>query len=257
MIAAKMYDQLKVQVYEDSVEMGKAAAADFGKKLRALLDKQTEVRLIFAAAPSQNDFLQYLIQQQGIDWQRVVAFHMDEYIGLPPNAKQSFQEFLKEKLFQYLPLKTIHYIDRQAENAAVACRQYEQLLKKAPIDMVALGIGENGHIAFNDPPVANFEDNSLVKIVELDEICRQQQVNDGAFEHIASVPTHAITLTIPALIQGRSLYCIVPGERKTNAVQQTLNGPISTACPASILRKHAHAILYLDRLASGVLLSKN
>lgn len=243
------YDHLKVQVYEDRVQMGKAAAEDFGKKLKPLLKQQAEVRAIFAAAPSQNEFLHHLIQQPNIDWQRVVAFHMDEYIGLPSNAPQSFQAFLKEKLFRHLPFKAVHYIDGQAKNTATTCQKYEELLKIAPIDLIALGIGENGHIAFNDPPVADFEDNVLVKVVELDQMCRQQQVNDGAFEAIAKVPTHAITLTIPALMQGQFLYCIVPGERKAKAVHRTLHGAISTDCPASILRKHTDAVLYVDQLA--------
>lgn len=232
--------------------MGKAAAADFAQRLRILLDKQAEVRLVFAAAPSQNDFLHHLLQQKAIDWPGVVAFHMDEYLGLPADSPQSFQTFLKKRLFDHLPFKAVHYLDGQAKNTTLASQQYEQLLQAAPIDMIALGIGENGHLAFNDPPVADFADPAWVKVVALDDICRQQQVNDGAFKILAEVPTHAITLTIPALMSGRFLYGIVPGERKASAVHRTLHGPITTACPASILRKHARAVLYLDELAYAV-----
>jgi len=171
---------------------------------------------------------------------------MDEYIGLPAGAKQAFSHYLEKKLFQYCPFKSINLIDPYAKNPADECERYEALLKKFPPDIVCMGIGENGHIAFNDPPVADFHDEKLVKIVELEHSCRQQQVNDGAFENMEDVPEYAMTLTIPALINAAVISCVVPGQTKAKAVYNTLNNAISTACPATILRQTPTAVLFLD-----------
>lgn len=206
--------------------------------------------MIFAAAPSQNEFLETLTAAEGIDWSRVVAFHMDEYIGLPVGAPQRFSQFLKEKLFDIVQPGEVHLI--RSENTIEAeCARYAALVNETPIDIVCLGIGENGHIAFNDPPVANFADTETIKPVELDAACRTQQVNDGCFPDFGSVPTHALTLTIPALMSARHLYCMVPGETKRQAVRETLHASISTACPATILRTHDHCTLYVDRDSYG------
>ncbi len=230
--------------------MGAAAARDFAENLGALLAEKAVVRSVFAAAPSQNEFLEHLVAQPGVDWRRVEAFHMDEYLGLPPEAPQRFGHFLAERLFNRVPLREIHYLD-PGEDPALSARAYAEHLAKAAVDLVALGIGENGHLAFNDPPVADFDDPLWVKTVELDEDCRQQQVNDGCFPSIGSVPTHALTLTIPALLAGRFLFCMVPGPTKTAAVRAALKGPISSSCPASILRTHPRATLYLDEAAAA------
>jgi glucosamine-6-phosphate deaminase len=243
------YDNLEVSVFDSRAEMGKEAARLFANNLRELLAQKQEVRLIFAAAPSQNDFISALLQEKNIAWNRVIAFHMDEYLGLPINAKQSFQYFLKTKLFQHLPFKKVHYIIGQSANTEKVCLRYSQLLKSELIDLVALGIGENGHIAFNDPPVANFTDPRWVKVVTLDNICRNQQVNDGAFKDIIAVPKQAITLSIPALMSATALFCIVPGSLKAPAVRATLLDTIATKCPASILRTHSNAQLFLDKAA--------
>ncbi|MEO0331852.1 MAG: glucosamine-6-phosphate deaminase, partial [Bacteroidota bacterium] len=207
--------------------------------------EQDELRMIFAAAPSQNEMLEYLAQSDQINWSRITAFHMDEYIGLPVDAPQRFANFLKEKLFDRVTLRAVHLIEGN-DNPTQECQRYADLLVEKPIDIVCLGIGENGHIAFNDPPVADFEDPQMVKVVDLDARCRQQQVNDGCFASLDTVPTQAITLTIPMLMSGKYLYCVVPGSTKREAVDNTLNGPISTDCPASILRTHQDCQLYLD-----------
>ena len=229
--------------------MGDAAGKAVEAKILELLNWQGEVRMVFAAAPSQNDLLSYLRHSKSIRWNMVVAFHMDEYVGLPAGAPQLFSSYLKTHLFEHVKLKEVHFIDGNGGEKEM--QKYAALLEEKPIDIVCLGIGENGHIAFNDPPVADFEDPRTVKEVELDHACRQQQVNDGCFPRIEDVPSHAITLTIPALMAGQQLYCVVPGKTKRQAVAATLTGPLSTDCPATILRKHPNCTLYLDEDSSG------
>jgi glucosamine-6-phosphate deaminase len=225
--------------------MGAAAGADVANMLRAVLANKRAVRMIFAAAPSQNETLQTLAAADGIEWSRVTAFHMDEYIGLAPDAPQRFGRYLSDHLFDLVRPGRVHLID-SARPAEEECRRYAQLLQEASIDIVCLGIGENGHIAFNDPPVADFDDKAWIKPVELDEACRQQQVNDGCFASLEKVPTHALTLTIPALMSGRYLYCSVPGPTKRQAVTRTLSSPITTDCPSTVLRRHPNCTLYAD-----------
>ena len=170
--------------------------------------------------------------------------------GLPTDAPQRFGHFLTTKLFDRVSPRNVHLIDDSA-GAAEACRRYQQLLEKGPIDIVCLGIGENGHLAFNDPPVADFDDPDVIKRVQLDAICRQQQVNDGCFDTFDAVPEEALTLTIPTLLSGQHLFCVVPGKTKHQAVRAVLNGPITTACPASILRQHPDCTLYVDQDSYG------
>jgi glucosamine-6-phosphate deaminase len=243
-------DRLNVRVYSDRRALGEAAAADAVKTFRRLLDSQERFRVIFAAAPSQNEFLEALVRAEGIDWSRVTAFHMDDYIGLPADAPQRFSHFLNTRLFDLVKPGVVHLIDSTAP-AEEECARYERLLREAPIDIVCMGIGENGHIAFNDPPVADFADSRWIKPVELDEACRNQQVNDGCFPSFADVPTHALTLTIPALMSGKHLFCMVPGPTKRAAVERTLNGSIATECPATILREHPDCTLYVDTDSYG------
>ena len=246
-------DQLRVNVYSSRDEMGMAAAADVKAAiLRALADKET-INMIFAAAPSQNEVLANLATDREIPWDRVNAFHMDEYIGLDKNAPQGFGNFLRDHIFGIAPFKSVNYIRIDAPDAEEECRRYEKLLRDNPVDIVVLGIGENGHIAFNDPPFADFDDARLVKTVKLDEVCRNQQVNDGCFAKIDDVPTHALTLTVPALMSGKELYCIVPAKTKANAVDRTVNGEITEDCPASVLRTHSAATLYLDPDSASLL----
>lgn len=209
--------------------------------------------MIFAAAPSQNDFLEALIDDKTIEWERINAFHMDEYIGLGPDDPQGFGNFLKERIFDKVPFKSIFYINGQSDNLQEECERYAELLDSYPVDIVCLGIGENGHIAFNDPHVAHFNDSERVKIVSLDEKCRVQQVHDGCFSTLDRVPMSAFTLTIPALIAAEYMFCMVPSKTKNIAVFNTINGPISESCPASILRKKENAILYLDSDSSELL----
>lgn len=243
-IEAKAGD-LNVRVYRTRGEMGAAAGSDVAAKIKALLRTKPSIRMIFAAAPSQNEMLDALAADPDIEWSRIVAFHMDEYLGLPPGAPQAFGRYLQGRLFDRAKPGAIHLID-SANDSEAECSRYAALLAEAPIDIVCLGIGENGHIAFNDPPVADFEDRQLIKPVELDETCRRQQVNDGCFPDIDAVPTHALTLTVPALFSGAHLFCVVPGPTKREAVYRTLNEPVATVCPSTILRNHPDCTLYVD-----------
>jgi glucosamine-6-phosphate deaminase len=240
---------LRIRIFNDRNEMGKASAHDTGDRIKFLLKEKNEIRIVFAAAPSQDEFLDELIKIQGIEWERITAFHMDEYIGLPDNAEQLFSRYLINKLFDKVKFKEVHLI-KPADNPEREVKRYEALLKEKPVDIVCMGIGENGHVAFNDPPVADFNDPLLIKIVELDEACRNQQVNDGCFLSYNDVPQKAVTLTIPALMSGGYLSVVVPGIRKADAAYNTLYGELSTKCPASILRNHGDAVIYLDKDSS-------
>ena len=246
-------DLLKVNVYTSRDEMGAGAAADVKAAILRALSEKENINMIFAAAPSQNEVLANLANDKEIPWGRVNAFHMDEYIGLDKDAPQGFGNFLRSAIFGVAPFKSVNYIDISAPDADLEAERYSKLLRENPVDIVVLGIGENGHIAFNDPPFADFNDPKLVKSVKLDEVCRNQQVNDGCFNSISDVPTHALTLTVPALMAGKELYCIVPAKTKANAVNATLNGEITPDCPASVLRTHSCATLYLDPDSSSLL----
>ncbi|MBO5479621.1 MAG: glucosamine-6-phosphate deaminase [Clostridia bacterium] len=246
-------DNLVVEIYENRTLMGEAAARDIKAKIAELLSQKQEINMIFAAAPSQNDVLKSLVEDKGIEWNRVNAYHMDEYIGLDKDAPQGFGNFLKNHIFGLVPFKSVNYIDITATDPEKEAERYGKLLEENPTDIVIMGIGENGHIAFNDPPVADFKDKRTVKPVKLDEVCRQQQVNDGCFESIDKVPTHAMTLTVPTLVRAPYLFCIVPASTKTKAVYETLNGSIDEHCPASVLRTHDNAKLYLDDQSSKLL----
>ncbi|HEY8930399.1 MAG TPA: glucosamine-6-phosphate deaminase [Mucilaginibacter sp.] len=246
-------DKLTTLVYEDRTTMGKAAAEMVSDKIIELLDQQKFVNKIFAAAPSQNEFLETLVQNTVIDWTRVNAFHMDEYVGLPENDERRFAAFLKRKIFDRLPFHSVNYINGNAGDVDSECLRYAALLADNPADIVCMGIGENGHIAFNDPHVADFNDPLAVKMVSLDRECRQQQVNDKCFGAFDEVPLHALTLTVPALMAARFAYCMVPGEKKARAVYDTLNSEVDERCPASVLRRHEDAVLFLDRESASLL----
>ena len=246
-------DLLSVQIYETRAQMGQAAAKDIKARILALLAVKETINMIFAAAPSQNEVLAALAGDREIPWNRVNAFHMDEYIGLPADAPQGFGNFLKEHIFGLADFKSVSYIDISATDAEKECERYAALLAENPTDIVVMGIGENGHIAFNDPPVADFNDKKMVKPVVLDEICRNQQVNDDCFAKIDDVPKMAITLTVPTLFAGDYLFCIVPAATKAKAVRDTLCGEIGETCPATVLRRHENAVLYLDGDSSSLL----
>lgn len=238
-------DNLNVNVYATRADMGKAAAADVATCIKETLSMKKEIYMVFAAAPSQNEFLEALTSIKDIPWSRIHALHMDEYVDLSPDASQGFGNFLRRAIFDKVPFASVEYIGTD-KNSEATCRRYSDILKSVNIDIVCMGIGENGHIAFNDPHVADFNDPLLIKKVDLDDTCRMQQVHDGCFEELSAVPKYALTLTIPAMFNADHLFCVVPASTKANAVKATVFGPVSEKCPASILRRHKDAVLYTD-----------
>ena len=246
-------DKLSVWIFPDRQSMGGYVASEVALTIRELLKEKPEINMIFAAAPSQNDFLAALIADPSIEWERINAFHMDEYIGLEADAPQGFGNFLGEHIFWKVPFKQVHYIRMEKENLRDECERYTRLLAAHPIDIVCMGIGENGHIAFNDPHVADFNDNVWVKVVELDTKCREQQVHDGCFHALPEVPERAFTLTIPVLMSATYTFCIVPAETKAQAVYNTLYAPVCEKYPSTILREKERACLYLDADSASLL----
>ena len=237
-------DELITYIYSDRNSMGMAAAQAIAQRVRDLLEQKEQINMIFASAPSQNEMLACLVHEE-VPWQKVNAFHMDEYRGLSQMAPQTFGNFLKNAIFDHVNFKSVHYI-RGNEDPESECERYSALLQQYPADIAILGIGENGHIAFNDPAVADFHDPLLVKEVKLDEMCRNQQVHDGCFASLQEVPESALTLTVPALMRAQTIFCVVPTALKCNAVTLTVKGGISEVCPASIVRTHPDSHLYID-----------
>jgi len=253
MLEQMFSDSLMVRVFTDRNELGRNAGQQIANKIRELQKSKEVVNMIFAAAPSQSETLDQLVKESDIYWGRINAFHMDEYVGLDDDSPQKFGNYLKDRLFGKVPFRTVNYLNGNAVDSQQECIRYENLLKRNPADIVCMGIGENTHIAFNDPHVSDFEDPKLLKIVDLDHACRQQQVNDGCYENIAAVPTHAITLTVPALSQSKYIFCMVPGKNKARAAYLTLTEKVNEKIPSTILRRHSNAILFLDQDSAGML----
>lgn len=238
----------QIHVFSSAKEAGEAAGKAVEQHIVQLQQEKKGIRMIFAAAPSQEYLLAYLAGSKRIKWEEITAFNMDEYVGLPKNSTQLFSRFLQDHLFSKVNLKEVYTLGKY-DSIEEEITRYTALIQEDVIDVVCLGIGENGHLAFNDPPVADFEDPYTVKLVELDLVCRQQQVNDKCFANIDDVPKTALTLSIPALLQGEALFCVVVGNHKAEAVHQAVYGPIDSQWPATILRKHEHCQYYFDTLA--------
>lgn len=253
MVKEYMAGLLNVKIYPSRSHIGNEAAEMSADKIREQLAEKSEVNIIFAAAPSQNEFLKALKLKANIEWDRINVFHMDEYIGLKKTAPQGFGNFLKAAIFDDLPFKSVNYINGAIKNCESECARYAKLLQGHPADIIFMGIGENGHLAFNDPPVADFNDPKLIKMVDLDQVCRQQQVNDGCFNSLPEVPLRALTLTLPCLMNAKYIFCMVPGPTKSKAIHDTINQPIITQYPSTILRTHLNAILFLDNESSYLL----
>jgi len=244
----------RLRVLPNRQVLGEAAAHDIAHRLRKTLAERGHARVIFAAAPSQSETLATLIRQPGIDWSQVTAFHLDEYLDLPPEAPERFGNWLREALFDRLPFAAVHYIDTiTPDSPAASAAGYAKLLLERPIDIACLGIGMNGHLAFNDPPVADFDDPEPVKPVHLDLACREQQVADGCFDTLADVPESAITVTIPTLMSAAHLFCMVPGRLKAEAVRATIEAPLNTEWPSTILRTHQSCAIYTDVHSAALL----
>lgn len=245
---------MQVVVYDTEAAMGKAAAADAAEEILRLQKIRDEINIIFAAAVSQNEFLDALSACQEIDWGKINAFHMDEYCGVPAEDGRSLSGFLCSHFLDRVPVKNRFFLNGACEDPEKECERYGELLRQYPCDMVFLGIGDNGHLAFNDPHVADFQDEKAVKTVEIDDISKRQQVNAGNFPNMESVPSLAFTVTIPALLKSRKIICVVPTTYKAKAAFDTVNGSVSEVCPASILRNCANAKLYLDKDSAGLLI---
>lgn len=246
-------DALAVRVYATDDDLAEDAARLAHRTLQRALTAQGEAAVILASAASQVKFLGALTSLPELDWSRITCFHMDEYLGLPADHPASFRRFMRERVESVVRPRAFHYLAGDALEPIKECERYTRLLRAQPIDLCCLGIGENGHVAFNDPPVAAFDDPLTVKIVALDEACRRQQVGEGAFPDLGAVPKYALTLTISALCAARRMVCVVPERRKARAVRDTLRGPIHTTCPASFLRTQSHCALFLDADSASLL----
>lgn len=243
-------------IHADRRALGEAAAQLVQAELAHLVGARGRARILMACAPSQDDYFAALVPLARATmeiWSRVEVFHMDDYVGLTAEHPQSFRHYLRTHFLRHVEVAAFHPLQAETSDIAAEARRYDAALAAAPIDVISLGIGENGHLAFNDPPVADFADPVRVKVVELDPICRQQQVNDGCFPTVASVPTHALTVTLPVFASAGLLVCSVPTARKAHAVRAALLDPVSTACPATLLRRHPRAHLLLDESAAALI----
>lgn len=241
---------MKVDVRQTKEEMGRLAAARGAALIRKALDRKGHASIIVATGSSQFEMLNALIAEE-IDWSRITAFHLDEYIGLPITHPASFRKYLKERFVDLVPLKVFHYIDGEADTASEILR-LNNLIGQHEIDVAFVGIGENAHLAFNDPP-ADFKTMEPYIEVELDGDCRQQQYNEGWFPSVEEVPERAISMSVNQILKSESIICTVPGERKAKAVKRTLENDITPLIPATILASHKSVFLFLDRASSAAL----
>ncbi len=240
-----------VKVHPDSSALAEAAAADAAKRIRDAIAARGRARIIAATGASQFAFLERLVREPGIDWSKVEMFHLDEYVGLPADHPASFRKYLLERLIRPAGISKHHLLDGQRDPRDV-CRDTGKALNEAPIDVAFVGIGENGHLAFNDPP-ADFETDAPYIVVKLDERCREQQVGEGWFAGVADVPETAISMSVRQILRARAIVCVVPDARKAEAVRATLEGPIDPMTPASILRTHPDVAIYLDEQSASLL----
>lgn len=246
---------MEIQIHESKAELGRAAATAGARHIRAAIAAKGEAHIIVATGASQFEMLAELVKAPDIDWSRVTCFHLDEYVGLNATHPASFRKYLKERFVDQLPAppRAFHYVMGEG-NAQAECERLGKLISPNQIEVAFIGIGENGHLAFNDPP-ADFETTSPYLVVTLDEACRQQQFSEGWFSALEQVPKTAISMSINEILRAAAIICTVPDARKAQAVKNTLEGPITNLVPASALRKHANTTLFLDR-PSASLLSK-
>jgi len=242
--------QTEVRIYDHREEAGADGAAIAAAVIRQEIERKGKAAVVFASAVSQDPFLAAL-RCQKLDWSRITAFHMDEYAGMSERHPASFRRFLRDRLLDHVPVAAFHGLDGESADLDAECDRYAALLREAQPCLVIMGIGENGHLAFIDPPVCRFDEPRDVRVVELDDICRMQQVHDGAFASLEEVPKRALSLTVPFFLRVPRAVVFVNGERKSAAVAAALEGPITEACPASALRRHPHATLFFDSAAAS------
>jgi glucosamine-6-phosphate deaminase len=246
-------DQLNVEVFASNDDLSANVAHRVRDLLVATIARQGSAAAILATGNSQIRFLKQLVALGGVEWSKVTLFHMDEYLGVPADHPACFRRYMKERVASLVNPREFHYLAGDADLPLDECARYTALLQAQPIDLCCMGVGENGHIAFNDPPVARFDDPHWVKLVKLDDACKMQQVKEGHFPSLEAVPPYALTLTVPALVAAKTVLCLAPEKRKAVPVRNLLEGPIATSCPASILRRQSHATLLLDLDSSSLL----
>lgn len=242
-------DNLKVKIFNQENEMGEAAAEFTASKLMSAIEERQMANLILATGTSQFSFLSAL-KKKKLPWDKITVFHLDEYTGISDDHPASFRRYLKERILSEVSPRKVYLLNADSADLQKEMDTYEMLLKSHPVDIACIGIGENGHIAFNDPPVADFNDPLWVKEVSLDHECRMQQLEEGWFPTLGEVPEKAVTLTVTAIMNSKTISCVVPGKRKVSAISKTLNAAINEDCPATILRRHPDAVLFLDSLSS-------
>lgn len=245
LIGSTRVDNLNIRVCKNRVDLGIVSGQDIKEKINEILSVRKEIRIVFASAPSQEETLKFLRNTEGIDWSRIHVFDMDEYIGLSGDQQGSFSQYLNSQLFTKVNPGRVDLIDGM-NDPEKECKRYAQLLLESPIDIVVLGLGENGHVAFNEPDVADFNDKEIVKVVTLNEKSRWQQVHDGCFSSIDEVPKRALTITVPVIFSGSHLFCLTPGSSKRDAVTSVISGPVSEDVPGTVLRRHNDCTLYVD-----------
>ncbi|WDI39941.1 glucosamine-6-phosphate deaminase [Bremerella sp. P1] len=245
---------MNLEVLEDAKQLGVAAARLGAEAIRKAIAENGQANIIVATGASQFETLSALIAEPDIDWSCVTGFHLDEYLGLDDQHPASFCRYLRERFVELVPLKQFHYVDGSSSDPQQVCRELGQLIQKYPIAVAFVGIGENGHLAFNDPP-ADFDTNEPYLVVELDEACRQQQAGEGWFATIDDVPTQAISMSCRQILKTKTIICSVPDQRKAEAVRRSLEGPITPDVPASILQTHEGTTLFVDKAAASLLTS--
>jgi glucosamine-6-phosphate deaminase len=250
-----LVDSLRVEAFDDLSSLASTAAADAAAAIGDAVAERGAANVMLATGNSQLAFLDALAARDDVAWDHVVGFHMDEYLGMGPDHPASFRWYMRARVVERMHPGTFHELAGDAPDPEAECARYAALLRAHPLDVCCLGIGENGHLAFNDPDVAEFDDLRDVKIVALDETCRAQQVGEGHFAALGDVPRRALTVTIPALLRAERVLAIVPEARKADPVRRALYGPVTTACPASALRRHPGATLYLDAASASALAS--
>lgn len=248
---------MDINVFADKQQMGSEAAVHGAGLIREALNKRGSANIILATGASQFEMLAHLALEPDIDWYRVTAFHLDEYVGLPISHGASFRSYLWGRFFSQLPspMRAVHYLNGEGDGQA-ECVRVGEILRQHPIDVAFVGIGENGHLAFNDPP-ADFLAEEAYRVVELDDRCRIQQYNEGWFDNLHYVPRHALSMTVPKIMESRAIVCTVPDERKAAAVRYTLDGDVTPQLPASILQHHPSVSFYLDEPAAAFLSSRS
>lgn len=253
---AKKYfcvDSLGVQIYDSEAELALSAATIVQQHLISILKQKQTATVLFATGNSQLKFLDALTKLGNIDWSRIICFHLDEYLGISENHSSSFRYYLREHIEKLISPQKFHYIEGDTLEPLQECKRYSELLVAQEINLCMLGIGANGHLAFNEPTVANFKDSYKVKLVKLDSVNHQQQVSQGHFPNLESVPKYAFTLTIPIICAAKKIICLAPGKGKAKLVKQLLEGNITEEFPASILRKQTQANLLLDAESASLI----